>query len=153
MSRFGYPVHQQPSRVTFGTGSVRHLADGVLDQRTVVFATGQSHLHALVDASLGKKGDRLSQAQVLTKPAGEPSREMVEMGARFLRDRAFDRIVGIGGGLVLDWCRLSRARQGRARPQLRPHPRPRHHGDPAASLAHPYDVRDGSRGRWCGGLC
>jgi alcohol dehydrogenase class IV len=110
MSRFSFPLHQQPARVTLGSGSVRVLAELPLDDRTVVFATGQEHVLALVDESLAKKRLKLDRSQLLSKPPGEPTREMVEAGAAFLRTRrlnSLDRIVGVGGGSVLDWCRLS----------------------------------------------
>jgi alcohol dehydrogenase class IV len=103
-----HPTHQQPARVTFGTGSIRVLGDG-FDGRTLVFLSGDPDVRAVVTAALARRGLALDGRQVLVKPAGEPTRAMIEMGAAFLKGRRPRRLVGIGGGSVLDWCRLALA--------------------------------------------
>lgn len=107
MIKFAFPVHRQPARVTFGTGSVRALASGLIDEHTAVFLTAEPAVREAVDRSLAKRGMQLAHARVLTKPAGEPTRAGIEAGAAWLAAQRATRIVGLGGGSVLDWCRLS----------------------------------------------
>jgi alcohol dehydrogenase class IV len=107
MIKFAFPVHRQPARVTFGTGSVRTLASGLIDEHTAVFVTSEPAVREAVDRSLAKRGVELAQARVLTKPAGEPTRASIEAGAAWLAAQGARRIVALGGGSVLDWCRLS----------------------------------------------
>ena len=107
MIKFAFPVHRQPARVTFGTGSVRALASGLIDEHTAVFLTSDATVRDAVDRSLAKRGMQLTSARILIKPAGEPTRAAVESGAAWLAGLGATRIVGLGGGSVLDWCRLS----------------------------------------------
>lgn len=102
-----YPSFHQPSHVTFGTGSVRTLAQCDSLDATAFFLSGKTAVRTVVKANLEKVGGRLDTARVLAKPDGEPTTGMVQMGAEFLKQRPFMRIVGIGGGSVLDWCRLA----------------------------------------------
>jgi alcohol dehydrogenase class IV len=51
--------------------------------------------------------------RTLQKPPGEPTLAAVELGARFLSQAPYARIAGVGGGSVLDWCRLSWAHEQR----------------------------------------
>ena len=102
----GYPVYQQPSRVTFGTGSVKTLVDEGIES-AVVFLTSQAPVRTAVDAALARRGARLDDSRIVVKPAGEPTADMIGLGAEFLSRRQPSRIVAIGGGSVLDWCRLS----------------------------------------------
>jgi alcohol dehydrogenase class IV len=60
-----------------------------------------------VEASFRKCGTALNQAHVIVKPQGEPDDDMVSRGAAFLGTHRFTKVVGIGGGSVMDWCRLS----------------------------------------------
>jgi alcohol dehydrogenase class IV len=86
---------------------VRTLTEIGLASDVLVFITAQPGPRSAVDAALEKRGARLDRARVLVKPAGEPTRETVRDGAAFLADGAVRAVVGIGGGSVLDWCRLS----------------------------------------------
>ena len=110
MSRFAYPLHQQPARVTWGTGSTRTLAGTPWNERTLVFTTGQEAIVERLRTVLAKQGIDLEAARVIPKPPGEPTIDMIEAGARAFLDGPVTRIVGFGGGSVLDWCRLALAR-------------------------------------------
>jgi alcohol dehydrogenase class IV len=111
--RIAYPSLRQPSRVTFGRGAVRKVAEAEALQDTVFFLSAHSDVRARVEAGFQKRGITLDESQVCLKPPGEPTLEMVAVGARFLEGRKPLRIVGIGGGSVMDWCRLAWAyRQG-----------------------------------------
>ena len=57
----------------------------------------------------GERDRILSEHQVIEKPAGEPTFDMIERGSKFLKTQDFVRIVAIGGGAVMDWCRLALA--------------------------------------------
>jgi alcohol dehydrogenase class IV len=102
-----FPTYKQPGVVTFGTGAVKALLENGDLTETAIFLSGQEEVRTIVASSLQKYGYDLAQAHVMTKPAGEPTYTMVQTGAAFLRRTPFRRIVGIGGGSVLDWCRLA----------------------------------------------
>lgn len=102
----GYPSYRQPGFVTSGTGAIRTLAQDT-PARAAFFVSGHGSVRAAVEASFQKRGVRLDPASVIVKPRGEPDHSMLTMGAEFLGRHAFTRIVGIGGGSVMDWCRLS----------------------------------------------
>ena len=102
-----FPSYKQPSVVTFGTGSIKALLECEDLAETAFFLSGQVQVRQIVASSLHKYGQTLDAGQVMTKPAGEPTYAMVQAGAAFLRRHPWQRIVGIGGGSVLDWCRLA----------------------------------------------
>jgi len=101
-----YPSYRQPGFVTCGTGAIRTIAEEI-PARAAFFISGQASVRAAVQASFDKRGVRLDPASVIVKPRGEPDDQMLIVGAEFLGRQAFTRIVGIGGGSVMDWCRLS----------------------------------------------
>jgi alcohol dehydrogenase class IV len=101
-----YPSCRQPSVVTSGLGAVRALAHGG-DGRTAYFLSGNDRVRAAVEHAFHKRGTTLDSAAVIVKPRGEPEPRMVEAGAAFLQAGGFSRVAAIGGGSVLDWCRLS----------------------------------------------
>lgn len=109
--KIAYPSLRQPGRVTFGSGSIRTVAEADGLQDTVFFLSSRNEVRAAVDAAFHKRGLSLSTLQVCAKPPGEPSLEMIEFGANFLAQQAPRRIVGVGGGSVMDWCRLAWAHQ------------------------------------------
>ena len=102
-----FPSYKQPGVVTFGTGSIKALLECEELAETAFFLSGQVQVRQIVTSSLHKYGQTLDARQVITKPAGEPTYAMVQAGAAFLHRRSWQRIVGIGGGSVLDWCRLA----------------------------------------------
>jgi alcohol dehydrogenase len=102
-----FPTYRQPGVVTFGTGSVKALIESDDLTETAIFLSGQEEVRNIVVGSLQKYGHDLAEAYVMTKPAGEPTYAMVQSGAAFLGHQPWRRIVGIGGGSVLDWCRLA----------------------------------------------
>ena len=102
-----YPTYRQPPHVTFGTGCLRTLAELEAFERTAFFLSGQATVRSYLEGVLAKQGLGLDSSQVITKPPGEPTATMISAGAELLRGREFAAIVGIGGGSVLDWCRLS----------------------------------------------
>ncbi len=102
-----FPTYRQPGVVTFGTGSVKALIESDDLAETAIFLSGQEEVKNIVVESLHKHGHDLAEAYVMTKPAGEPTYAMVQSGAAFLGHTPWRRIVGIGGGSVLDWCRLA----------------------------------------------
>ncbi len=110
MARLAYPVHQQPARITWGTGSIRMLGEVAWDERTVVFTTGRRTVVERLEAALAKHGIDVGAARVLPKPSGEPTLQMIEAAATALSAAPVGRIIGFGGGSVLDWCRLALAR-------------------------------------------
>jgi alcohol dehydrogenase len=109
--KMSYPSLRQPARVTFGKGSIKELATADALQDTVFFISARNEVLAAVDATFQKQGLALNLLRTLPKPPGEPSLEMIDLGARFLGNRAPRRIIRIGGGSVMDWCRLSWAQQ------------------------------------------
>ncbi len=102
-----YPTYRQPGRVTYGSGSLRVLAESADLAETVLFVSGSRAVQDTLSAYLEKNGVSLGSLSVIVKPEGEPSYEMVRTGAEFLADKRFRRVVGVGGGSVLDWCRLA----------------------------------------------
>ena len=102
-----FPSYKQPSVVTFGTGSIKALLECEDHAETAFFLSGQVQVRQIVASSLHKYGQILDAGQIMTKPAGEPTYAMVQAGAAFLRRHPWQRIVGVGGGSVLDWCRLA----------------------------------------------
>ena len=109
--RISYPSLRQPGRVTLGSGSIKTVAEADGLQDTVFFLSSRNEVRVAVDAAFQKRGLSLGELQVCTKPPGEPSLEIIEFGADFLANRTPRRIVGIGGGSVMDWCRLAWAHQ------------------------------------------
>jgi alcohol dehydrogenase len=109
--KIGYPYLRQPARVTFGRGSIKEIAKADDLQDTVFFVSARSEVRAAVDAAFQKQGVTLNVLRMLPKPPGEPSLETVDIGASFLGNQVPRRIVGIGGGSVMDWCRLAWAQQ------------------------------------------
>ncbi len=105
--KLSFPSYQQPSMVTFGSGSIRTLAECAPLKDSAIFLSGREEVRNVVERSLSKRGIDLGDAPVLVKPAGEPTLEMVKLGAAFLKKQPFQRVIGIGGGSVMDWCRLS----------------------------------------------
>ena len=105
--KIGYPSLRQPARVTFGRGSIKEIAKADALDDTVFFLSARHEVRATVEAAFQKQGVTLDRLRICPKPPGEPSLEMVDIGARFLGDRPPRRIVGIGGGSVMDWCRLA----------------------------------------------
>lgn len=108
--RLTYPTFQQPSQVTFGSGSVRTLVQASDMDDVCWFVSGSAPVRAIFERQLAKAGRSLAQVQAIFKPPGEPDQAMIDQGAAFLKEHAARRIVGLGGGSVLDWCRLSWAR-------------------------------------------
>lgn len=105
--KFTYPVFQQPSSVVYGRGCLRALFDDPQSHEAAIFISGQASVQRRFDDVLAKQGLDRSRLRVLSKPPGEPDWEMIERGAAFLSEARVPRIVGVGGGSVLDWCRLS----------------------------------------------
>ena len=105
--KLGYPSLRQPARVTFGRGAIKEIAKVEEPEDAAFFISGRTDVRALVDAAFEKQGVDLHRLRLCSKPPGEPSPEMIDLGARFLGSRAPRRIVGIGGGSVMDWCRLA----------------------------------------------
>jgi alcohol dehydrogenase class IV len=104
--RLSYPVFRQPGRVTVGTCCVRELSRLCPDD-AVVFMSAQPSVGRVVAESMAMQGAELGDWPVCLKPPGEPTRPMLEQGAAFLAANPRRTIVGVGGGSVLDWCRLS----------------------------------------------
>lgn len=105
--KINYPSYQQPRLVTYGTGSLKTLAAaGSLDE-TAFFLSGADAVADVLEKVLGKQGYDTSELAVVRKGPGEPTVEMIDEGTSFLQRRGFQRIVGVGGGSVLDWCRLA----------------------------------------------
>jgi alcohol dehydrogenase len=101
-----FPTFRQPSLMTFGTGSLGALAAEDLGD-SLFFLSGREEVLDTLAASLARRGRKLDPERVLRKPPGEPTLEMVEEAARWLDGRPCERLVAIGGGSVLDWCRLA----------------------------------------------
>lgn len=104
--KLSFPSLQQPGLVSFGRGCINVLADANRLSGSVFFLSGEPHVREIVSESLRKRGKDLGSSRVIVKPAGEPTRDMIDQGAELLREYSYDRIVGIGGGSVMDWCRL-----------------------------------------------
>jgi alcohol dehydrogenase class IV len=104
-----YPAYRQPSRVTFGTGSVRTLADAQVLERAVLLTSGDSGIRDILVRALESQGIDWTGLRVLTKPAGEPTLESVEAAAEWLRTHDYGTLIAVGGGSVIDWARLALA--------------------------------------------
>ena len=105
--KISYPALVQPSRVVFGTGSLRTLRDCDRLGDTVFFISGQDQVRDSLSRVLEKAGCELTDANCVIKPLGEPTTEMIQVGSAFLEGKQPSRVVGIGGGSTLDWCRLA----------------------------------------------
>jgi len=105
--KISYPVFRQPSCVTLGTGALRTLGEAPQLDQTFFFLTSQREACQAVQNVLNSAGLALAERNSLVKPAGEPTVEMVRLGANSLRRGPHRRIVAIGGGSVLDWARLA----------------------------------------------
>lgn len=118
--KLSFPTFRQPGTVVSGTGARKSLAGWPALSQTAFFLSGSPGVQELFREALGKQRDAVQDRQVCTKPSGEPTREMIRAGAEFLRRDRFRSIVGIGGGSVLDWCRLAWAEANGLLPE-RPH--------------------------------
>lgn len=103
--RFGFPSLTQPAAVVYGAGSSRVLADDPQEEGFVYLTSGQEEVVSRLQRHF-KTGGPLTGSRLLRKPAGEPTWEMVEAGANWLRPYLGRPIVAVGGGSVLDWARL-----------------------------------------------
>ncbi|MBM4000065.1 MAG: iron-containing alcohol dehydrogenase [Planctomycetes bacterium] len=115
--RLGYPRFRQPPVAIFGGGSRKVIVTEELWRDAVLFVSGQERANVMVAETLGGLA---SSVPTLTKPPGEPTVEMVRHGADFLRRNPARRVIGVGGGSVLDWCRLSWARRWDLIPDVYP---------------------------------
>jgi alcohol dehydrogenase class IV len=130
--RLTYPAFRQPAQVTFGTGSVRMLAQPDELERAVVLLSGDASVRQTLTAAFDNRGIALGDVRVLQKPAGEPTAESVAASAEWLAAHPFETLIAVGGGSVLDWARLALAASrgwldlstGRIRAQLRAVDRP-----------------------------
>ena len=102
-----YPTLRQPGAVVAGRGAVRHILDEPGLDRALVFISGQESVSRRVADSLARRSGALPADRTITKPAGEPTLEMVRYGAAFVQRHRPDWIIAIGGGAVLDWARLA----------------------------------------------
>ena len=105
--KLSFPTFRQPGRVTSAPGALRVLADQGITSRTLFFVSGSAIVRSTLEATLEARGIRLDPGQVLTKPAGEPAPAMIDAAAGALAGREVDLLVALGGGAVLDWCRLA----------------------------------------------
>ena len=105
--QFAFPTWRQPAEVVFGSGCLKAVADGGALGDTAFFLSAHSQVRAYFTTVLRDRGVPFADGQMCIKPPGEPTVESVDRGAEFLRSRPYRRIVGIGGGSVLDWCRLA----------------------------------------------
>ena len=104
-----FPTLRQPATIVSGTGSLGSLRDASNLDQTLFFVSGREEVRGLLARVLAKAGCELTQDNHIAKPPGEPTTEMILEGSRFLQGKDFRRIVGIGGGSTLDWCRLAGA--------------------------------------------
>ena len=105
--RLAYPSYRQPSHVTFGTGSVRVLADPQMLDRAVLLVSGAAGVRDTLSAAFAKQGVPWSSLRTLTKPQGEPTGDSISAGAVWLSANEHDAVIAVGGGSVLDWARLA----------------------------------------------
>lgn len=105
--KFSFPTYQQPKLVTYGKKALSVLADCDEWESTAIFLSGEKKVQVATTSCLRHKDREVAEYQVIVKPPGEPTLEMVKRGAEFLEHRDFSRIVAIGGGSVMDWCRLA----------------------------------------------
>jgi alcohol dehydrogenase class IV len=110
--RISYPVYRQPAQVTFGTGSVRTLAEPDFVDDTVFLLSGHAAVRDSLRLAFERQGRVFEDRPALAKPPGEPTVDSVRAGAAWLSQQAPRRIVAVGGGSVLDWARLSMAVAG-----------------------------------------
>jgi alcohol dehydrogenase len=110
--KIAYPVYRQPSHVTFGTGSARTLADPEVATGAVFLISSAPGVRAALQRAFAKYDREFDERAVLEKPAGEPTRDSIRVGAEWLAERAPARVVAVGGGSVLDWARLAGAAAG-----------------------------------------
>jgi len=102
-----YPSFQQPRRVTFGTGSIRALADCTDLDKTALFVDSEQAVWDVLAKCFSKRGLDIDRLHTMAKPPGEPTCETIRLGAALLKETSYRRVVGIGGGSVMDWCRLA----------------------------------------------
>jgi alcohol dehydrogenase class IV len=112
---------------------VRTLAEPSLLERAAVLISGEGAIRKAVASALSAQGLSLDSIPVLSKPAGEPTREAVDAAATWLGGLQAATVIAIGGGSTLDWARLALAASkgwldvgtGAIRPGLQPGDRPR----------------------------
>ncbi len=104
---FSYPSCRQPSLVTCGTGAIRTLVEPHTAGDTAFFISGHARVRSVLESSFQKHGTPLDPNCLIVKPAGEPTRQMIENGAEFLNRRPFARVAGSDGGAGMEWCRLA----------------------------------------------
>lgn len=102
-----FPTLRQPPEITFGAGSLRTLTSLPDLAQTAFFISGEPTVRAGLAAAFAKHDLELEQFSIIEKPPGEPTWPAIQFGAEFLRQSKFRRIVGLGGGSVLDWCRMA----------------------------------------------
>ena len=102
-----FPSFEQPGRVTFGAGSLRAVGQLSDLRHTVFFVSGQTAVRERLRDVLQQAGLDEADQRITIKPTGEPTREMIRDGAAFLSATTPKRIVAVGGGSVMDWCRLA----------------------------------------------
>jgi choline dehydrogenase len=98
-----------PVRVRFGEGVVGQLPDVIGGRRAV----------AVVDPPVGAipaLATALAGLEILAKPPGEPTFEMVAEAAERIRELAPEVIVAVGGGSALDLAKAARAVAGQGVP-------------------------------------
>jgi alcohol dehydrogenase len=105
--KISHPTFQHPRSVTYGTGAIRSVLRAEDTAGTVWFLTSQAAVHEVLRRGAEKAGIDFDTIPKLVKPAGEPSIKTLEKGADFLRTTPHRRIVAVGGGSLLDWCRLA----------------------------------------------
>ena len=105
--RVQYPTFVLPTAATFGTGSIRALAELDSLAETVFFLSASAPVREHVCSRFAKSGVDFAKLRTVEKPQGEPSRDMIREGAARLADAPYQRLVAIGGGSVMDWARLA----------------------------------------------
>jgi len=97
-------------RLTFGRGSLaevgqRAAARGL--QRVALFTDAMLAEGELVATALESLTGQQIEVAVFTDIRVEPDDDSVDRGARFLRDSAFDGVVSVGGGSVMDTAKAA----------------------------------------------
>ena len=105
--RFSFPTFRQPKIVSFGTGCRKELPRLTDLDRTALFVSGHNEVCDSVMQLFDSNQWNVLADRMCRKPPGEPTWEMICAGAEFLRRSDCRRIIAIGGGSVLDWCRLA----------------------------------------------
>ena len=105
------PTFRQPKRIIHARGALRTIASLEDLDKTAFFISGSPQVHTLLKEMLAHRSLSLGMLHSIFKGPGEPTRAIVDRGAQFLSERQYARIVAIGGGSVLDWCRLAWAEQ------------------------------------------